>query len=66
MDAIRYASQEKSFNSIKVRLKLDAVPDRPCALRFQFHKGAIETIWGALAVGEVYNFQFHKGAIETE
>ena len=33
----------KTFNSIKVRLKLCSIVNKAIAFNFQFHKGAIET-----------------------
>ena len=32
---------------------------------FQFHKGTIKTLGGALGGGGVLVFQFHKGTIKT-
>ena len=62
----RYATYH-SFNSIKVRLKLEPVQQLcPCVQEFQFHKGTIKTLplhrWRVPGAG----FQFHKGTIKTD
>ena len=54
-----------SFNSIKVRLILKSMVELHAPIRFQFHKGSINT-----HVREVFDglrrwFQFHKGSINT-
>ena len=55
----------RSFNSIKVRLKvLLKLINITVVKEFQFHKGAIKSIAGAVK-GSTWNvFQFHKGAIK--
>ena len=55
----------KSFNSIKVRLKVNAhgvvYYNR---VKFQFHKGAIKRILHVKPLDFFTPFQFHKGAIK--
>ena len=59
-------SEINTFNSIKVRLKHSRNFFRDALVRFQFHKGAIETDLSRLSTSYLSNFQFHKGAIETD
>ena len=61
-----YRGNIPSFNSIKVRLKLDAdnYPDEYHV--FQFHKGTIKTYEKLFTLSSKYLFQFHKGTIKTE
>ena len=54
-----------TFNSIKVRLKRVEALVHQAHQRFQFHKGAIETLFLSNHILGVCVFQFHKGAIET-
>ena len=53
------------FNSIKVRLKQDAVDFVLNANYFQFHKGPIKTYCFIRANAAVLRFQFHEGPIKT-
>ena len=53
------------FNSIKVRLEHLAKMKDSAFKEFQFHKGAIRTIFALVARFEKLAFQFHKGAIRT-
>ena len=56
---------EPCFNSIKVRLKQDAVDFVLNANYFQFHKGPIKTYCFIRANAAVLRFQFHEGPIKT-
>ena len=56
---------DRSFNSIKVRLKQCFPVSEVIVILFQFHKGAIETARGQQREAGEPVFQFHKGAIET-
>ena len=53
------------FNSIKVQLEHGLSARKTLALRFQFHKGTIRTLY-ALGLIAAYLFQFHKGTIRTQ
>ena len=54
-----------TFNSIKVRLKLECMPVIDASL-FTFNSIKVRLKrGGALILSRFVNFQFHKGAIET-
>ena len=54
-----------SFNSMKVRLKLDFEAREHGLIMFQFHEGPIKT--DSLVLGNFFTpvFQFHEGPIKT-
>ena len=56
---------ERSFNSIKVRLKPAGGALLGGLFRFQFHKGTIKTIQRVISFAKSCKFQFHKGTIKT-
>ena len=55
----------RSFNSIKVRLRLYAAELRDRQAKFQFHKGTIKTMSTDQEQRVAKLFQFHKGTIKT-
>ena len=56
---------EKSFNSMKVRLKRKVSGVISAVILFQFHEGPIKTLPLALPRFSLFWFQFHEGPIKT-
>ena len=54
-----------NFNSIKVRLEPTSPFANEKVTTFQFHKGAIRTLFRGISIPVTDQFQFHKGAIRT-
>ena len=52
------------FNSIKVRLEPPLFPEHRPALQFQFHKGAIRTLYFHVSIAQVFHFNSIKVRLE--
>ena len=60
------AYYQRSFNSMKVRLKQSCSLKIMMCIWFQFHEGPIKTCWFIRFQDDNQSFQFHEGPIKTD